>query len=162
MANIFVQYLAIYSDEICPISSAFYQSGLNIFPNTKWWTIKKLPKAFYFTKFRHTVITCFGLYLNCSTCAGRRSSPSFACVGIVLTVTTIGIFIKFADTPLVRASGRELSYVILVSHHFLFLPHSPTLMAFTGVTNAHGPSTQPTAVWQLQLEVTRPMTIYSF
>jgi hypothetical protein len=38
-----------------------------------------------------------------------------ACVGIVLTVTTIGIFIKFADTPLVRASGRELSYVILVN-----------------------------------------------
>jgi hypothetical protein len=38
-----------------------------------------------------------------------------ACVGIVLTVTTIGIFVKFADTPLVRASGRELSYVILVT-----------------------------------------------
>ncbi len=36
-----------------------------------------------------------------------------ACMGIVITLMTIGIFIKFADTPLVRASGRELSYVIL-------------------------------------------------
>lgn len=36
-----------------------------------------------------------------------------ACLGIILTVTTVVVFIKFADTPLVRASGRELSYVIL-------------------------------------------------
>ena len=41
------------------------------------------------------------------------------------------------------------------------LSPSLTLMAFTGVTNAHGPSPQPTpcihhAVWQLQQEVTRP------
>lgn len=36
-----------------------------------------------------------------------------ACLGTVLTVATIVIFVKFADTPLVRASGRELSYVIL-------------------------------------------------
>ena len=36
-----------------------------------------------------------------------------AFVGIVLTLISIGIFFKFRDTPLVRASGRELSYVIL-------------------------------------------------
>ena len=36
-----------------------------------------------------------------------------SCVGIVCTIATIGIFAKFRDTPLVRASGRELSYVIL-------------------------------------------------
>ena len=36
-----------------------------------------------------------------------------ACFGIIMTLTSIGILIKFADTPLVRASGRELCYVIL-------------------------------------------------
>jgi hypothetical protein len=36
-----------------------------------------------------------------------------ACIGIILTLTAVVVFIKFADTPLVRASGRELSYVIL-------------------------------------------------
>ncbi len=36
-----------------------------------------------------------------------------ACLGIILTLASIGILIKYADTPLVRASGRELCYVIL-------------------------------------------------
>ena len=36
-----------------------------------------------------------------------------ACLGITLTLTTVGILIKHADTPLVRASGKELVYVIL-------------------------------------------------
>ena len=36
MARLFVQYLAIYSNEICPIATTIYQSGLNIFPNIKW------------------------------------------------------------------------------------------------------------------------------
>ncbi|XP_040579714.2 LOW QUALITY PROTEIN: metabotropic glutamate receptor-like [Lepeophtheirus salmonis] len=34
-------------------------------------------------------------------------------IGILLTLATLCIFIKYRDTPLVRASGRELSYVIL-------------------------------------------------
>jgi branched-subunit amino acid transport protein AzlD len=33
--------------------------------------------------------------------------------GILLTIVTFAIFFKNRDTPLVRASGRELSYVIL-------------------------------------------------
>ena len=33
--------------------------------------------------------------------------------GIILTVVTFAIFYKNRNTPLVRASGRELSYVIL-------------------------------------------------
>ena len=33
--------------------------------------------------------------------------------GIILTVVTFAIFYRNRDTPLVRASGRELSYVIL-------------------------------------------------
>ena len=37
-----------------------------------------------------------------------------ALLGIILTGTTIGIFVKYRDTPLVRASGRELSNVILI------------------------------------------------
>ena len=44
-----------------------------------------------------------------------------ACLGIILTTTTIGVFIKYADTPLVRASGRELSYVILTGLLLCFL-----------------------------------------
>jgi len=36
-----------------------------------------------------------------------------ASLGVLFTLTSVGIFIKYADTPLVRASGRELSYVIL-------------------------------------------------
>ena len=44
MARLFVQYLPIYSNQICPISTAFYQSGLNIFqtPNTP----SKIAKGF--------------------------------------------------------------------------------------------------------------------
>ena len=34
-------------------------------------------------------------------------------LGIVLTVVAFAIFYKNRDTPLVRASGRELSYVLL-------------------------------------------------
>ena len=38
---------------------------------------------------------------------------AIACLGIVFTITTMAIFVKYRDTPLVRASGRELSYVLL-------------------------------------------------
>lgn len=36
-----------------------------------------------------------------------------ACFGIFLTFIVIYLFIKNHDTPLVRASGRELSYMLL-------------------------------------------------
>lgn len=36
-----------------------------------------------------------------------------ACVGIVMTIIVIYLFIQNNDTPLVRASGRELSYMLL-------------------------------------------------
>lgn len=38
---------------------------------------------------------------------------AISCLGIVLTLVVIGLFIKNNDTPLVRASGRELSYMLL-------------------------------------------------
>lgn len=38
---------------------------------------------------------------------------AFSCLGIVMTIAIIGLFIKHNDTPLVRASGRELSYMLL-------------------------------------------------
>ena len=41
-------------------------------------------------------------------------SQSFASIGIILTVAVIIVFVKYNDTPVVRASGRELSYVLLV------------------------------------------------
>ncbi|KAH1022930.1 hypothetical protein HUJ04_012241 [Dendroctonus ponderosae] len=37
----------------------------------------------------------------------------FSCLGIICTLIVIGLFIKNNDTPLVRASGRELSYMLL-------------------------------------------------
>lgn len=48
----------------------------------------------------------------------------FASIGIILTIFVIIIFIKFNDTPVVRASGRELCYVLLVG---IFLCYSITL-----------------------------------
>lgn len=38
---------------------------------------------------------------------------AISCIGIVLTLIVVGLFIKNNDTPLVRASGRELSYLLL-------------------------------------------------
>lgn len=38
---------------------------------------------------------------------------AISCLGIILTLMVIGLFIKNNDTPLVRASGRELSYMLL-------------------------------------------------
>ncbi|KAL7014522.1 hypothetical protein ACKWTF_015984 [Chironomus riparius] len=39
---------------------------------------------------------------------------TFGLIGICITVFVIGIFLRNNDTPVVRASGRELSYVLLV------------------------------------------------
>lgn len=38
---------------------------------------------------------------------------AFSCLGIIVTLLVIALFIKHNDTPLVRASGRELSYMLL-------------------------------------------------
>ncbi|XP_047362536.1 uncharacterized protein LOC124954133 isoform X1 [Vespa velutina] len=38
---------------------------------------------------------------------------SFSSVGILVTLFVCGVFLKHNDTPVVRASGRELSYVLL-------------------------------------------------
>lgn len=50
---------------------------------------------------------------------------TFALVGIVLTLTVLGVYIRHNDTPVVRASGRELSYVLLVG---LLLCYSMTFI----------------------------------
>ncbi|XP_015185751.1 PREDICTED: metabotropic glutamate receptor 2-like isoform X1 [Polistes dominula] len=39
---------------------------------------------------------------------------SFSAVGILVTLFVCGVFLKHNDTPVVRASGRELSYVLLI------------------------------------------------
>lgn len=39
---------------------------------------------------------------------------TFSCIGIIMTFIVIGLFLKNHDTPLVRASGRELSYMLLL------------------------------------------------
>ncbi|XP_045475410.1 metabotropic glutamate receptor 2-like isoform X2 [Harmonia axyridis] len=38
---------------------------------------------------------------------------SFSSIGILTTIFVLGAFIKHSETPVVRASGRELSYVLL-------------------------------------------------
>ncbi|XP_014474152.1 PREDICTED: metabotropic glutamate receptor 2-like [Dinoponera quadriceps] len=38
----------------------------------------------------------------------------FSAVGILVTLFVCGVFLRHNDTPVVRASGRELSYVLLV------------------------------------------------
>ena len=38
---------------------------------------------------------------------------SLSSTGILITLFVFGVFIRHNDTPVVRASGRELSYVLL-------------------------------------------------
>ena len=48
-------------------------------------------------------------------------SQSLAILGILLTVAVIIVFLKYNDTPVVRAAGRELSYVLLTGLLFCYL-----------------------------------------
>ncbi|ODN00905.1 Metabotropic glutamate receptor 8 [Orchesella cincta] len=45
---------------------------------------------------------------------------TFAAVGCILTAAVFGVFVAHNDTPVVRASGRELSYVILTALFFCY------------------------------------------
>ncbi|XP_062854849.1 glutamate receptor, metabotropic 6a [Trichomycterus rosablanca] len=48
--------------------------------------------------------------------------PMFlAILGIAATLSVIVIFVRFNDTPIVRASGRELSYVLLTGIFLIYL-----------------------------------------
>ncbi|KAM7342468.1 mangetout [Cochliomyia hominivorax] len=38
---------------------------------------------------------------------------SFSATGILVTLFIVGVFVRHNDTPIVRASGRELSYILL-------------------------------------------------
>ena len=38
---------------------------------------------------------------------------AISCIGIILTSSVIIIFLRHDDTPIVKASGRELSYMLL-------------------------------------------------
>lgn len=44
-----------------------------------------------------------------------------ACFGILMTSTVIALFMKNNDTPIVKASGRELSYMLLVGILFCYV-----------------------------------------
>uniref|UniRef100_A0A8C7WQX8 Glutamate metabotropic receptor 6 n=1 Tax=Oryzias sinensis TaxID=183150 RepID=A0A8C7WQX8_9TELE len=46
---------------------------------------------------------------------------SIAMLGILTTIAVVITFIRFNDTPIVRASGRELSYVLLTGIFIIYL-----------------------------------------
>ncbi|XP_077462924.1 metabotropic glutamate receptor 6-like isoform X2 [Stigmatopora argus] len=46
---------------------------------------------------------------------------SLSMLGIVATCTVVVTFVRFNDTPIVRASGRELSYVLLTGIFLIYL-----------------------------------------
>ena len=45
-------------------------------------------------------------------------------IGVLLTLCTLGVFVKYRDTPVVKSSNRELSYAFLVSILIAFLAAS--------------------------------------
>lgn len=45
--------------------------------------------------------------------AWAMGAMSFSTIGILVTVFVLTTFFKYSETPVVRASGRELSYVLL-------------------------------------------------
>lgn len=48
--------------------------------------------------------------------------PMFlAILGIAATLSVVIVFVRFNDTPIVRASGRELSYVLLTGIFLIYL-----------------------------------------
>ncbi|KAF2367008.1 GPCR family 3 nine cysteines domain, partial [Trinorchestia longiramus] len=57
---------------------------------------------------------------------------AISCVGSLLTLTVIGIFVKHHDTPVVKASGRELSYMLLCGILICYL-NTFVLIATPGV-----------------------------
>ncbi|XP_048356815.1 metabotropic glutamate receptor 3 isoform X2 [Sphaerodactylus townsendi] len=50
---------------------------------------------------------------------------SIACLGFICTFLVVGVFIKHNNTPLVKASGRELCYILLFG---VFLSYSMTFL----------------------------------
>ena len=57
---------------------------------------------------------------------------AFAVVGIIVTMAVLAVYIRHNDTPIIRASGRELSYVLLVG---LLLCYSVTFILIIKPTN---------------------------
>ncbi len=67
-------------------------------------------------------------------------SMAFSLVGIICATAILGVFLKYRDTPIIKASGKELSYYLLggifLSYFstFLFVSHpSPTLCGMTRI-----------------------------
>lgn len=59
-------------------------------------------------------------------------------IGVLLTLCTLGVFVKYRDTPVVKSSNRELSYLFLVSILIAFLAASVLVNGptpFSCVTN---------------------------
>lgn len=57
---------------------------------------------------------------------------SFSTTGILVTLFVAGVFVRHNDTPVVKAAGRELSYVLLIG---IFLCYSVTFALVLRPTN---------------------------
>lgn len=57
---------------------------------------------------------------------------SFSTTGILITLFVAGVFVRHNDTPVVKAAGRELSYVLLIG---IFLCYSVTFALVLRPTN---------------------------
>ncbi|KAM8713410.1 hypothetical protein ACLKA7_013687 [Drosophila subpalustris] len=57
---------------------------------------------------------------------------AFSATGILITLFVVGVFVRHNDTPIVRASGRELSYILLAG---IFMCYGVTFALVLKPTN---------------------------
>ncbi|XP_044514861.1 vomeronasal type-2 receptor 26-like [Gracilinanus agilis] len=80
----------------------------------------KCPEDEYPNKWRDFCLPKVVTFLNVKEPVGM----ALACMAVsfsLLTVLVLGVFVKFQDTPIVKANNRTLSYTLLISLIFCFL-----------------------------------------
>lgn len=83
----------------------------------------------------HILELLMGVFLNYSLVTLHfvlTGAMSFSTTGILVTLFVAGVFVRHNDTPVVKAAGRELSYVLLIG---IFLCYSVTFALVLRPTN---------------------------